>query len=195
MSTQVSYAVLDSPIDPFLAMVADGELVALSFGGARSLRAAKAWYTRQVPGASFTEAAPGARAMAPVRAWLRDYFAGRELEGGGLPHRFHGTEFQQAVWNALFEVPAGETRAYGEIARRLKHPDGARAVGAAVGQNPIPIVAPCHRIVGANGSLTGFGGGLPRKRWLLAHEAKWADARATTSGRARPARQLSLLGG
>jgi methylated-DNA-[protein]-cysteine S-methyltransferase len=194
MSTQVTYAVLDSPIDPFLAMVADGELVALSFGGARSLRASKAWYTRQVPGATFTEAAPGARAMAPVRAWLRDYFAGRGLEGAQLPHRFHGTEFQQAVWNALFEVPAGETRTYGEIARRVKHPDGARAVGAAVGQNPIPIVAPCHRIVGANGSLTGFGGGLPRKRWLLAHEAKWADAAATASGRARPGRQLSLLG-
>ena len=193
MLTQVTYAVLDSPIDPFLAMVADGELVALYFGGGRSLRAAKAWYTRQVPGASFTEAASGAKAMAPVRAWLNDYFAGRALEGGALPHRFHGTEFQRAVWNALFEVPAGETRTYGEIARRVKHPDGARAVGAAVGQNPIPIFAPCHRIVGANGSLTGFGGGLPRKRWLLAHEAKWADAAATASGRARPGRQLDLL--
>jgi methylated-DNA-[protein]-cysteine S-methyltransferase len=174
MSTQVSYAVLDSPIDPFLAMVANDELVALSFGGARALRSTKAWLARQVPDAEFTEVAPASRVMAPVRAWLRDYFAGRELEGRALPHRFHGTLFQKAVWNALFDVKGGATKTYGEIARQVGHPEGARAVGAAVGQNPIPIVAPCHRIVGANGSLTGFGGGLPKKRWLLAHEAKCA---------------------
>ena len=191
MSTQVQYAVLDSPIDPFLAMVLGGELVALSFGGARALRATKAWLTRQLPDAEFTEVPAGARAMAPVRAWLRDYFAGRSLEGRALPHRFHGTEFQRAVWEQLFAIPAGGTTTYGTIARTLGCPDAARAVGAAIGQNPIPVVAPCHRVVGADGSLTGFGGGLPKKRWLLAHEAKWADAKGT---RPRAGRQLSLLG-
>ena len=189
MSTQVAYALLDSPIDPFLAMVVEGQLVALSFGGARSLRRTQTWLKHHVPDAEFLESPPGGKAMGPVRAWLRDYFAGRQLEGNVLAHRFHGTDFQKAVWNALFEVKAGDTKTYGEIARRIGHPDGARAVGAAVGQNPIPIVAPCHRIVGANGSLTGFGGGLPRKQWLLAHEAEFGRG-----ANSRAARQLSLLG-
>jgi methylated-DNA-[protein]-cysteine S-methyltransferase len=85
-----------------------------------------------------------------------------------------GTEFQRAVWSALCEIPAGSTISYGELARRIGRADAVRAVGAANGANPIPVVVPCHRVVAADGSLHGYGGGLPRKRWLLAHEARHA---------------------
>ncbi len=191
MSTVLTYEVFDSPIDPLLAIVSPEGLVTLGFGGVRSLASARKRLSAHVEGATFAEAARRAGPMAPVREWFARYFAGDALEGKGLAHRLYGTDFQRAVWNALFEVPAGETRTYGQLARRIGAPDAARAVGAAVGQNPIAIVAPCHRIVGANGSLTGFGGGLPRKRWLLAHEAEHASG-------ARPrlaARQLALWGG
>ena len=82
-----------------------------------------------------------------------------------------GTEFQHAVWDALLTIPYGETRSYGEIARAIGQPQAARGVGAANGANPIGLIVPCHRVIGADGSLTGYGGGLPLKRALLAHEA------------------------
>jgi methylated-DNA-[protein]-cysteine S-methyltransferase len=88
-----------------------------------------------------------------------------------------GTEFQVAAWLALADVAFGTTASYGEQARRLGRPQAVRAVGAANGRNPLPIVLPCHRIVGADGSLVGFGGGLPRKRLLLEHEARLAPSR------------------
>ena len=181
------YEVFDSPIDPLLAVVSPQGLVMLSFGGARSLAHARRHVARFVEDASFEAAPHRGGPMAPVRDWFARYFAGEALEGASLTHVFYGTDFQVAVWNALFEVPAGETRTYGQLARRIGHDGAARAVGAAVGQNPIAIVAPCHRIVGANGSLTGFGGGLPRKRWLLAHEAEHAPTRSRGA-----ARQLAL---
>ena len=86
--------------------------------------------------------------------------------------RPRGSTFQKQVWQALSEIPYGETTSYGKVAVSIGHPDGARAVGLANGQNPIPIIVPCHRVIGADGSLTGYGGGLDAKRWLLDHEAK-----------------------
>ena len=85
-----------------------------------------------------------------------------------------GTAFQRAVWSALRAIPAGTTLTYGQLAATLGRKGASRAVGAANGANPIPIVVPCHRVIGADGSLTGFASGLPRKRWLLDHEARWA---------------------
>jgi methylated-DNA-[protein]-cysteine S-methyltransferase len=85
-----------------------------------------------------------------------------------------GTPFQRTVWHALREIPAGATMSYGALAKRIGRPSAVRAVGLANGANPIGIVVPCHRVVGADGSLTGYGGGLERKRWLLAHEARAA---------------------
>jgi methylated-DNA-[protein]-cysteine S-methyltransferase len=85
-----------------------------------------------------------------------------------------GTEFQRRVWGALRAIPTGETRSYGELARAIRNPKAVRAVGLANGANPVAIVVPCHRVIGSDGSLTGFGGGLDRKRWLLAHEARHA---------------------
>ena len=103
-------------------------------------------------------------------AQLRDYFAGQRREFD-LPLAPEGTPFQLKVWSALRTIPYGETWSYGELARRIRKPKAARAVGAANGQNPIPIIVPCHRVIGANGSLTGFGGGLKIKRILLELES------------------------
>jgi methylated-DNA-[protein]-cysteine S-methyltransferase len=100
---------------------------------------------------------------------LREYFAGERIEFD-LPLRPDGTSFQRRVWATLAEIPYGETWSYGELARRIGSPTAFRAVGAANGQNPLPIVLPCHRVIGADGSLTGFGGGLHLKRFLLEHE-------------------------
>ena len=103
-------------------------------------------------------------------AQLDAYFKG-ELIDFDLPFDLDGTEFQRNCWLALATIPYGQTVSYGEQARRLGlGPDAARAVGAANGQNPIPVILPCHRVIGADGSLTGFGGGLPLKRFLLEHE-------------------------
>lgn len=102
---------------------------------------------------------------------LGEYFAGKRTRFT-VPLDFAGTDFQQRVWRALLEIPFGETRSYGDIARKLDKPSAVRAVGAANGRNPISIIAPCHRVVGANGALTGFAGGLAAKKALLALEAK-----------------------
>ena len=106
----------------------------------------------------------------PIRQ-LRAYFAG-ELETFDLPLAPQGTPFQLGVWRRLCEIPYGQTISYGELARRLGNPNASRAVGLANGSNPIPIVIPCHRVIGSNGKLTGYGGGLPIKEKLLALERR-----------------------
>lgn len=103
---------------------------------------------------------------------LERYFAGEIAIIDTLPVAPLGTAFQQSVWQCLRTIPAGETISYGVLAQRLGQPRAVRAVGLANGSNPVPIVVPCHRVIGANGSLTGYGGGLDRKRWLLEHEQR-----------------------
>lgn len=98
------------------------------------------------------------------------YFAGELAALADIPWQVAGTEFQRQVWRALTEIPAGETRTYSQQAARIGRPAAVRAVGLANGANPIGIVIPCHRVIGSAGSLTGYGGGIERKRWLLAHE-------------------------
>ena len=105
---------------------------------------------------------------------LGDYFGGRR-QAFDLPLEFCGTDFQRQVWTTLLEIPFGETRSYLDVARSLGNPDAVRAVGAANGRNPISIIAPCHRVIGIDGGLTGFGGGLGAKAWLLSHEAPQRD--------------------
>jgi len=100
---------------------------------------------------------------------LRAYFAG-ELKMFAMPLAPEGTAFQQTVWKALLDIPFGATESYGALAKRIGHDGAARAVGLANGHNPIGIIIPCHRVIGANGSLTGYGGGIERKQWLLEHE-------------------------
>jgi len=133
----------------------------------------------QLVGVYFTDrAAPdGVRRRTGVldetAAQLAEYFAGRRRDFA-LDLAPRGTGFQQLVWQALVRIPYGETRSYGELARSIGRPAASRAVGAANGQNPIPIILPCHRLIGANGDLTKYGGGLDAKRWLLDHEGAGA---------------------
>jgi methylated-DNA-[protein]-cysteine S-methyltransferase len=112
---------------------------------------------------------PDHATLAETERQLGDYFAGR-LQTFTVPLDFHGTDFQKQVWVALLTIPFGETRSYGEIARQIGRPGTSRAVGAANGRNPISIIAPCHRVLGSNGALTGFAGGLAAKGYLLGHE-------------------------
>jgi methylated-DNA-[protein]-cysteine S-methyltransferase len=112
---------------------------------------------------------------------LKAYFAGELRAIDGIPVETGGTGFQRSVWMALRKIPAGETLSYGALASRLKCPKSARAVGLANGANPVGIVVPCHRIIGSDGSLTGYGGGLQRKRWLLNHEGAELTGRGQMS--------------
>lgn len=107
---------------------------------------------------------------------LEEYFEGKLDAIANIKTATGGTPFQREVWNALREIPAGTSISYGQLATNIGRPGASRAVGAANGANPITIVVPCHRVIGSNGTLTGYGGGLPRKKWLLDHEARFAPA-------------------
>lgn len=107
-----------------------------------------------------------------VREAIAAYFEGQPEALDRVATRTGGTEFQRAVWSVLRTIPAGETRTYGQIAQAVGSPRAVRAAGMANGQNPIALIVPCHRVIGANGTLTGYAGGVERKRWLLAHEAR-----------------------
>ena len=112
-------------------------------------------------------------AFRQVREQLKAYFAGK-LQEFELTLAGEGSDFQRKVWRALCKIPFGETESYGSLAKRIGNANASRAVGLANGKNPIGIIVPCHRVVGANGSLTGYGGGLERKQWLLEHERRCA---------------------
>lgn len=145
---------IDSPVGNLLLESERDALVTITFAD-RTGTAER----RPAPNALLREA----------RRQLSAYFGG-QLTAFDLPLAPRGTEFQQQVWAALADIPCGETRSYGEIARAIGRPKAVRAVGLANGANPLPIVLPCHRVIGSNGSLTGYGGGLDRKRTLLALE-------------------------
>lgn len=145
--------ILDTPLGPLHACFQGGALVRLDFR----------------PPSEPSPADPLAEAR--LRRELDAYFAGA-LARFTVPLRPEGTAFQHRVWRALAEIELGATSSYGALARRLGRPSASRAVGAANGRNPIAIVVPCHRVIGADGTLTGYAGGLERKRWLLAHEAR-----------------------
>src|SRR5690348_15514592 len=125
--------------------------------------AMRAWIGKHYPRARLAEG----RSPEPVRRAFEAYFRGdgRALEA--VPWKASGTPFQLKVWETLCTIPAGETLSYAGLAERIGRPTAVRAVGLANGANPVAVVVPCHRVIGANGSLTGYGGGLPRKRWLL----------------------------
>jgi methylated-DNA-[protein]-cysteine S-methyltransferase len=155
------YSYIDSPLGELLVVRDDGGITGLYLPTGRHAKTALTGWTRD--DAAFDDA----------RAQLGEYFAGERTEFE-LPLNPTGTEFQTKVWLALREIPYGETASYGETAQAIGSPTASRAVGLANGQNPISIIVPCHRVIGANGSLTGYGGGLDAKRWLLSHEAAHA---------------------
>jgi len=120
-------------------------------------------------------------AFADAIRQLQEYFDGARVTFD-IPLAPHGTEFQRRVWMALRDIPYAETVSYAQVAREIGNPRGVRAVGLANGRNPISIVVPCHRVIGSDGSLTGYGGGIERKQWLLAHEARHGAWRTTPLG-------------
>ncbi len=158
---------VDTPVGEVL-LVTDGEgaVRALDFADyedrmSRLLR-------RHAPGATVADG----RAPEGVRAAVERYFSGDVRALDGLTVRTGGTEFQRTVWKALRAIPAGETRTYGQLAAAIGSPRAVRAAGLANGQNPVAVIVPCHRVIGANGALTGYAGGIERKRWLLDHERR-----------------------
>lgn len=123
----------------------------------------RAWIGRHYPKAKLVEG----RSLPAVRQAFEAYFAGDAAALDQVPWKASGTAFQLKVWETLCSIPAGETLSYAGLAERIGKPTAVRAVGLANGANPVAVVVPCHRVIGANGSLTGYGGGLPRKTWLL----------------------------
>ena len=154
----IRYQHIDSPVGPLLLAADDDGLRLIEFESPRH------------PMARGEDWQPGDNAvLAATRAQLEEYFAGTRRHFD-LPLAPRGTEFQRNVWWTLAEIPYGRTISYAQLAARVDKPTATRAVGAANGRNPLPIVLPCHRVIGADGSLTGFGGGLPTKQFLLALE-------------------------
>jgi methylated-DNA-[protein]-cysteine S-methyltransferase len=150
---------LDTPIGPLLIETDEvGRLHGIRWGD----------YTSSPPDES-----------SAARRALMAYFAGEVDALSELPVVMAGTEFQQAVWNELRRIPVGETISYGTLAARIGRPTATRPVGMANGANPIPVVVPCHRVIGADHTLTGFGGGLHRKQWLLEHERQHRPTRGS----------------
>jgi methylated-DNA-[protein]-cysteine S-methyltransferase len=152
-----THTTVDSPVGPLTLVAQDGVLTGLYMDDQRHLPAT----------GTFGE--PDASAFGEVRAQLAGYFDGTLTEFD-LPLTLAGTPFQQRVWTALRDIPYGETVSYGELAEQLGNPKASRAVGLANGKNPVSIIVPCHRVIGANGDLTGYGGGIERKRHLLDFE-------------------------
>ncbi len=151
----ISYRHLDSPVGTLLIAADDAGLRLIEFPSPRHPMAQPAqWHEGEHP------------ILRKACEQLGEYFGGDRREFD-LPLAPQGTAFQQQVWRALADIPYGQTRSYAQLAQRLGRPTATRAVGAANGRNPLPIVLPCHRVIGADGSLTGFGGGLPTKRFLL----------------------------
>lgn len=154
-----------SPLGDLLAVTApDGTLHALDFAD-YEVRLRRL-FARHHPGASLT---PG-QAPAAISAALAAYFAGSVTALDAVPVAGIGSDFQRRVWAALRQIPAGETRSYGQLAATIGQHTASRAIGLANGANPIGIVVPCHRVIGSNGALTGYAGGVERKAWLLRHE-------------------------
>lgn len=149
---------IDSPLGPLKLVASDKGLAAILWQNEKS------GVLKSVPVED-----PDHPVLVETERQLRAYFAG-ELRQFSLPLDLQGTAFQQSVWQALLTIPFGETRSYAEIARQIGRPKAVRAVGAANGQNPISIVAPCHRVIGSNGTLTGYAGGLAAKQHLLGLE-------------------------
>jgi methylated-DNA-[protein]-cysteine S-methyltransferase len=169
---RLSRAILPTPLGDMLALASDEGLCALEFTGPRRrLTRLDARLERWFPPHEIVD--EDTRTIARARGWLREYFEGASAEVADLPLDMRGAPFERRVWRRLLKIRPGETTSYGSIAKALGAPGASRAVGAANGANPIAIIVPCHRVVGASGSLTGYGGGLDRKTWLIDHERRW----------------------
>lgn len=161
------YAVTDSPIGELLVLGDEAKVRGLLMNGDGAFDDRKLDLTQDQ------------EAFADTIKQLEQYFAG-DRDTFELPLEPSGTEFQRAVWNALEQIPYGETRSYGEIAAQVGRPKAARAVGMANNRNPIAVIVPCHRVIGSGGALVGYAGGLERKIWLLDHEREARSANSSS---------------
>jgi O-6-methylguanine DNA methyltransferase len=166
------HANIATPLGDMFALASESELFALEFGGPERHDRLRVRMRKWFPPHEIVEDSD-TPILAATRQWLTRYFEGASAESRELPIAMHGAPFERRVWSALLEIPPGETRSYGAIAKALGSDGASRAVGMANGANPIAIVVPCHRVIGSNGALTGYGGGLDRKTWLLNHERRW----------------------
>jgi methylated-DNA-[protein]-cysteine S-methyltransferase len=171
------YDVIATPVGPLLLTAQKSGLTRVWFDkGDGSLEPHADWWR-----ANSADDDDATRIILTARAQLDEYFAGRRTRFD-LPLSPTGTPFQRRVWAALADIPYGRTISYIELARTVGDERAVRAVGGANGRNPLPIVLPCHRVIGADGSLTGFGGGIERKRWLLEHEGAIATSPTLSLG-------------
>jgi O-6-methylguanine DNA methyltransferase len=171
---QLARAYIKTPLGEMLALASDDGLCALEFTGPRKrLTRLDVRLSRWFPPHEIVDGEP--RVIARTRTWLAAYFAGTSAAAQDIPLDMRGANFEKRVWTALRAIPPGQTTSYGAIAKSLGDAGASRAVGAANGANPVAIIVPCHRVIGSTGSLTGYGGGLPRKQWLLDHERRWRE--------------------
>jgi methylated-DNA-[protein]-cysteine S-methyltransferase len=173
-------ASIDTPVGPLLAIASSTGLCGLPFlGSGTKVSAAgrssdrfearlRRWFSSDDIGED-----PSDTTLVHTRRWLEAFFDGAPAQAALPALDLRGAAFELKVWSALLDIPVGTTTSYGAVAHRLGAPGAARAVGLANGANPVPIIVPCHRVIGASGTLTGYGGGLERKAWLLAHEGKY----------------------
>ena len=159
-----------------LALASDAALVALEFGKPDRHYRLDARRARWFPPHTIEDGSNPV--LETTASWLEAYFGGTSADWRAVPLAMHGTEFERRVWELLLRIAPGQTRSYGDIAADLGVRNGARAVGLANGANPLAIIVPCHRVIGSTGTLTGYGGGLDRKQWLLEHERRWSSAPA-----------------
>ena len=160
----IEMAVVPTPIGPLTVAAREGRTCLLHFGDDQPV--ARSFLTRWYGNVTINSVADPAGTVSV----LERYFSGELDALDEVAVEMNGTEFQRRVWSALREVKAGTTASYGQLAQTIGSPAAVRAVGAANGANPVAVIVPCHRIVGSNGTLTGYGGGLDRKQWLLRHE-------------------------
>jgi methylated-DNA-[protein]-cysteine S-methyltransferase len=171
----IETAALASPIGAVVLAVHHGRLCALGFRG--RWRGLEQLLRRRFPGAEHRRGD-----LAGIIGRLQSYFQGDLAALDSIPLDLGGTRFQQRVWTRLRAIPCGQVVSYRDLAAAIGAPAAVRAVGAANGANPVSIVVPCHRVIGADGTLTGYGGGIARKRWLLAHEGAFGETGLRTAG-------------
>jgi O-6-methylguanine DNA methyltransferase len=173
--TRLFRSEIETPLGPMLALASDDALCALEFSAESRMTRLNARLGRWFAPYEVEDGPSGV--IDGVRRWLEGYFSGTSAEVNSLPLEMRGAPFEQRVWKALQDIPPGATSTYGAIAKQLGSAGASRAVGMANGANPVAIIVPCHRVIGSDGTLTGYGGGLDRKRFLLEHERRWSRDR------------------
>jgi O-6-methylguanine DNA methyltransferase len=165
-------SLIDTPVGVMRAIASDAALCSLEFFSAGRMARLDARLVRWFAGPDMLDGAN--RVIDETSGWLDRYFRGVSADAAPLSLDMRGAPFELRVWEALRHIPPGTTTTYGAIAKQVDSPGASRAVGMANGANPIAIIVPCHRVIGSNGTLTGYGGGLENKSWLLNHERRWA---------------------